>query len=174
MGNAFNIMFLVWTALFSIGLFGLFLTVSEFDIGSLPEKLEANFPRKSLAVYMLVVGSFLLLQYLAEILVAYATGNPPVSLDHYTTLELAAFELGIMIPLHVLSGILLWREKAWGYLLSILLAFAAFMTFIALSIALVLLYVSFGQGSISDLVITITLALVATGFSVVAFKRVKG
>jgi hypothetical protein len=104
---------------------------------------------------------------------AYTTGNPPASLDHYTTLELAAFELGLMIPLHFVGGISLWRKKAWGYLLAILLAFAAFMTFIALSIALLLFYFSFGQGSVLDMAITIAIALVATGFSLVIFKRVK-
>ncbi len=173
MGNAFNLMFLVWTALFSVGLFGLFLTLAELDVASLPGNLAANFPRQSLAVYVLVVGFFLLFQYLAEVIGAYASGNPPASLDHYTTLELAAFELGIMIPLHLVGGIALWRGKGWGYLVAILLAFAACMTFIALSISLTLLHVSFERGSLPDLVITIVLALVATGFSLVAFRRVK-
>ncbi len=40
MGNAFNGMFLMWTALFSIGLFGLFLTVTEMNVAALPEQLE--------------------------------------------------------------------------------------------------------------------------------------
>ena len=74
---------------------------------------------------------------------------------------------------HFVGGIALWRKKAWAYLLAILLAFAAFMTFIALSIALLLLYFSFGQGSALDIAITIGIALVATGFSLVIFKRVK-
>jgi hypothetical protein len=173
MGNAFNFMFLVWTALFSIGLFGLFLILAGLDVASLPAKLEANFPRKGLAVYVLVVGAFLLFQYLSEVITAYTRGNPPASLDHYTTPELAAFELGIMIPLHLVSGVLLWRKQAWGYLIAILLTFAAFMTFIALSVALSLFYFSFERGSVLDVIITAALAVIATGFSLVVFKRVK-
>lgn len=170
MGNAFNIMFLVWTALFSVGFFGLFLVLADMDIAALPKKLEPNFPRKSVSVYVVIVGLILLLQYLAEIISAYATGQPPVSLDHYTTLELASLELGIMIPLHIVGGISLWRKKAWGYVISTLLAFTSFMVFIALSISLLLFYVSFGQGSALDMVITIVIAVVATGFSFVIFK----
>jgi hypothetical protein len=172
MGNAFNAMFLVWTVLFSLGAFGLYLTLTRMDVTAFRGSIKEDFPRRGLAVYVLAVGAILLVQYLSEIVTAYGTATPPASLDHYTTLELASLELGVMIPLHFIGGIALWKEKAWGYLLSILLAFAAFMTFVALSIALLLLYFSYGQGSLPDMVITIAIALVATGFSAVIFSRV--
>ena len=173
MGNTFNSMFLVWTALFSTGLFGWVLTLAGIDMAALPKKLAANFPGKSLAVYIILVGLILLLQYLSEVLSAYTTGNPPASLDHYTTLELASLELGIMIPLHLAAGVLLWKKRAWGYLMAILLTFTAGMVFIALSLSLLLFYFSFGQGIMPDMVITIAITLVACGFSLVVFKRVK-
>ena len=53
MGNAFNILFLVWTALFSVGLFGLFLTLAGMDIDRVPDRLAANFPRKALSGMLL-------------------------------------------------------------------------------------------------------------------------
>lgn len=173
MGNAFNVLFLVWTALFSVGLFGLALVLAEIDISVFPEKLEANFPRRSLSIYTIILGLFLLLRYLAEILSAYRSGKPPASLGVYTTLELAALELGIMIPLHILGGIFLWRRKAVGYLLAILLAFAAFMAFISLAVASLMTYFLYGRGSVLNMAIPITLAVVAGGFSLVIFRRVK-
>ncbi len=173
MGNAFNSMFLVWTSLFSIGLFGLFLTLADMDLASLSEKFATSFPRKSVSVYVIVVGLILLFQYLAEIISAYTTGEPPASLDHYTTLELAALELGIMVPLHLAGGVSLWRRKAWGYLISTFLAFTSTMVFIALSVSLLLFYFSFGRGDVFDMAITIAIAVAATGFSLVIFKRVK-
>jgi hypothetical protein len=173
MGNAFNILFLVWTALFSVGLFGLALVLTEIDISSLPGKLGTGFPRRSLSVYVIILGLFLLLQYLAEILSSYSSGKPPTSLRIYTTLELAALELGIMVPLHILGGILLWKQKPMGYLLSTLLAFAAFMTFISLSVSALILYLPFGRGSLFDVAVPIILAIVATGFSVVIFRQMK-
>jgi hypothetical protein len=62
---------------------------------------------------------------------------------------------------------------ARGYLISILVAFAVFMTFIALSIAGLLFYFSFARGSILDVVIPICLALVTTALSLIIFRRVK-
>jgi len=173
MGNAFNALFLVWTALFSIGGIGLCLTLTQMDFPAVPAKLAGNFPRKSVAVYVLAVGLILLAQYSAEVIAAYTTGAPPASLDHYTTLELASLELGIMIPLHIIGGLALWRGKTWGYLAATVLAFTAFMVFVALSISLLLFYVSFGRGDVLDIALTTAIAVVATGFSLVIFKRVQ-
>lgn len=105
---------------------------------------------------------------------AYGSGKPPAALGVYTTLELAALELGIMIPLHISGGILLWKQKPIGYLLSTLLAFAAFMTFISLSVSSLMFYFLFGKGSVLDVAVPIILAVVATGFSVEIFRQVKG
>lgn len=173
MGNAFNALFLVWTALFSIGGIGLCLTLTQIDRAAVPAKLAGSFPRRSVAVYVLAVGLILLAQYSAEVIAAYTTGNPPASLDHYTTLELASLELGMMIPLHIIGGLALWRGKTWGYLAATVLAFTAFMVFVALSVSLLLFYVSFGRGDVLDMAITTAIAVVATGFSFVIFKRVQ-
>ena len=173
MGNAFNGLFLGWVALFSIGGFGLFLIVSEIDFPSLPQKLSGHFPGKPVAVYLFSVAAILTVQYLTEIFTAYLTGVPPASLDHYTTLELAGVELGIMIPLHILAGVLLWRQKAWGYVLSTVLSFAAFVVFIALTISLFLSYFLYGQGDWVDIGITTGIAIVATAFSLVIFRQLK-
>lgn len=173
MGNAFNIMFLVWTGLFSTGLFGLASLLTDMDISALPGKLETGFPRKGLAVYAVILGLLLLVQYLAQIIPAYAASSPPATLEIYTTLELAALEIGVMVPLHLVGGVLLWKRKAAGYIIVIPLAFAASLTFIALSITQALLYFSFHKGGMFDLIQLMILAAVATGFSWLTFRRVK-
>lgn len=174
MGNAYNVMFLIWTGLFSAGLFGLALVLTRLDIPSLPQKLEGGFPRKSLSVYMIILGLFLLVQYLGEILPAFGSGKPPASLGVYTTLELAALELGIMIPLHLLGGVSLWRQRAIGYLLAILLTFTALMTFISLGVSTVMLHILYEVGGVFDVAIPIVLAAVTLGFSAAIMRQVKG
>lgn len=173
MGNAFNGLFLVWVALFSLGCFGLFKVVSEINLPTLTQQLSGRFPVKPVAVYMLAVAAILSAQYLAEIFGAYMAGNPPTSLDHYTTLELAGLELGVMIPLHILAGLLLWRQRAWGYLLSTILAFAAAMVFIALSTSLLIPYFGSARGDLADLAITLGITVVATSFSLAIFRQIQ-
>ena len=173
MGNAFNGLFLVWTSLFSVGLFGLILTLRDLDLSTFTKQLKSKFPRRSLSVYMLILGLFLLIQYLVEILQAYGTGTIPASLDVYTTLELAALELGIMIPLHFIGGILLWKEKVAGYLTAIILLFTALMTFISLSVSSVLFFIHFERGTPVDMIIPIVLVIVASVYSVVVFRNIR-
>lgn len=173
MGNAFNELFLVWTALFSTGLFGLVLVLRELDLSVLPYRLAKGFPRKSLAVYMIVLGLFLFVQYTAEILTAYCSGGPPLSLGVYTTLELAALELGIMVPLHIWGGLALWQQKAGGYILAIILTFTALMTFISLSMAVLLLYFMYHSGSGLDVSVPVVLALITLWFSLAITRQLK-
>ncbi len=171
MGNAFNSMFLVWTAIYSVGLFGTALVLIDLEVPALPARLEPGFPRKGLAIYTIALGLFLPISYLAQIVPAYTTGVPPASLEIYTTLELAALELGIMVPLHVVGGLLLLRGRAWGYAMAILLAFAAGTTFMALSVAQALLYFVYGWGGPADVILMVVFAVIASGFAFAAFKR---
>jgi hypothetical protein len=173
MGNAFNGQFLIWTALFSTGLFGLILLLVSMDMAALPGKLEHGFSRKIFATYLIGLGLLLPFPYLAEIMTAYVTGSPPGVLEIYTTLELAALELGVMVPLHLGGGVLLWKGKAWGYVLAGLLPFAASMTFIALSVGQLLLYRSYQQGSPAEVLQVVLFAVIASGFSLAIFKQVR-
>ncbi len=173
MGNAYNNLFLVWTALFAIGIWGVFIIGADVDIRALPGVLGTRFPVKAVAIYLITLALFLFVQYAAEIINALVTGNPPVSLQMYTTLELAALELAVMIPLHVVGGVLLWRKNAWGYFLAILLAFTACMTFISLSVGQALLVFSLQRGSLPDVLIPIVLSVIAAGVSLIILMQVK-
>jgi hypothetical protein len=162
MGNAFNELFLLWTAVYACGLIGLAVLLSRMAISALPKQLEARFPRRGLAIYLLVLGFVLLFQYLAQIIASYTSGKPPEPLAIYTTLELAALELGLMIPLHFAGAVLLWKRNGWGYILGPALAFAAAMTFIALGIAQALYYYIYQGGSLSEVIMLCCFAAAAS------------
>lgn len=172
MGNAYNQMFLVWTALYSAGLFGLALVVAGLDITSLPGRAGGRFPRWSLSVYLTVLALFLTAQYLWQIAPALLTGTPPAALEHYTTLELAALELGIMIPLHLAGAVLLWRSRPLGYLLGAVLVFTALMTFVSLTVAAFISALGYGIGGGADVAIPAILTVVAAWFSFAVFGAV--
>ena len=66
---------------------------------------------------MFVIAGFLLLSWLGLIVQPLLDGGIPV-LENTTTLVIQAMDLALLVPLAVLSGILLLRRSAWGYLLS--------------------------------------------------------
>ncbi|MFP4346522.1 MAG: hypothetical protein ACLFU8_17690, partial [Anaerolineales bacterium] len=82
-------------------------------------------------------------------------------------------EMGIMVPLHIVGGVLLWRGKAWGYVLAILLAFAAGVTFMALSVAQSLLYFVYGWGGPADVIQMVVFAVIASGFAFAAYRQAR-
>jgi hypothetical protein len=174
LGNAFNELFLVWTALFSAALFGLGTVLLEMDFGAVAARLDSRIPRRGVALYLFALGGVLLAQYLAEVIGAYATGTPPPSLAVYTTLELASIELGIMVPLHFLGGILLWKRQAAGYLLAVILAFAAAMAFVSLSIGQFMLWTVYNIGTATDIGGLMVPAVVAGAISVFLFWKARG
>ncbi len=173
MGNAFNELFLVWTALFSASLFGLGVVLLDLDFRAVAALFEGRIAQRGVALYLFALGGLLLAQYLAEVIGAYAAGTPPPSLAVYTTLELASLELGIMVPLHFLGGILLWKRQAAGYLLAVVLAFAAAMAFISLTIGQSVLSAVYHTGSAADVFALAVPAAVASVVSTYLFWKVR-
>jgi hypothetical protein len=115
--TAYNALFLVYVALFSLSLFAFILSLMAIDLAALPGAFSPRLPRGWIAALLFLVGGFLLLAWLGRILGPLAQGQDP-ALENTTTLVIQAMDLGLIVPLALLSGILLLRRSAWGYLLT--------------------------------------------------------
>lgn len=114
---AFNALFLVYTALYSLSLFAFILSMMSFDLASLPEHFSERLPRRWIAGLLFFIGTFLLLAWLGRILPPILQGQTAL-LENATTMVIQAMDLGLILPLVVLAGIFLLRRSAWGYLLA--------------------------------------------------------
>lgn len=115
--SSYNALFLVYVALFSLSLYAFILSMMSFDLTDLPQHFSARLPRGWIAGLMFLVGGFLLLAWLGRIVPPLLQNQTPV-LDNTTTLVIQAMDLGMIVPLAILSGILLLRRSPWGYLLT--------------------------------------------------------
>jgi hypothetical protein len=106
-GAAYNILFLAYVSLFALSLFAFILTLMEIDIPMLPEHFSSGLPRRTIAVFLFLVGGFLLLAWLGRIVPALLANRPPLGLESYTTVIIQALDLGVVMPIAFLSGILL-------------------------------------------------------------------
>lgn len=113
----FNDLFLVYVALFSLSLYSFVLCMMSFDLETLPRHFSDNLPRGWIATLLFLIGGFLTLAWLGKVLPPILQDVTPV-LDNTTTFVIQAMDLGLIVPLAVLSGILLLRRSAWGYLLT--------------------------------------------------------
>lgn len=116
-GAAYNPFFLIYVALFSLSLFAFILSMMSFDVNSLPARFSQNLPRKWIAGLLLFAAAFLSLAWLGRIAQTFTVDTVP-QLENTTSMFIQAMDLGIVVPVCVLSAILLLRRSPWGYLLA--------------------------------------------------------
>lgn len=116
-GAHYNALFLVYVALFSLSLFAFVLVMMTFDLETLPAHFSDNLPRGWIAGLLFFAAAFLSLAWLGRIAATFAPGAVP-ALDNVTSMFIQAMDLGLIVPVCILSGVLLLRRRPWGYLLA--------------------------------------------------------
>jgi hypothetical protein len=116
-GAAYNPFFLIYVALFSLSLFAFVLSMMSFDVDPLPARFSQKLPRKWIAGLLFFAAAFLSLAWLGRIAQTFTPGAVP-ALENTTSMFIQAMDLGIVVPVCVLSAVLLLRRSPWGYLLA--------------------------------------------------------
>ncbi|MFZ5948353.1 MAG: hypothetical protein ACOYU5_10370 [Stygiobacter sp.] len=173
-GAAYNILFLIYVSLFSLSLFAFIFTLIEIDISTLTKHFSSGLPRRTIAIFLFVVGSFLLLAWLGRIVPALLSNQPPLGLESYTTLIIQALDLGLVMPITFLSGILLWKKSAWGYLLSSIVLIKGVTLALAVSAMAVNMILAGVQVSIGELIMFPSIAIISGGMTVILLRNVSG
>jgi len=114
---AFNELFLVYVALFSASLFAFVTALSTTNLQGLHARLSADMPRRGPAAFMIASGIVTLAIWLMMVLDALG-GNTATTLRSATTMVTHALDIGIITPAAILAGILIWRQRALGYLVA--------------------------------------------------------
>jgi len=116
-GAAYNSLFLVYVALFSLSLYAFILSMMSFDLETLPSHFSKKLPRGWIAGLLFFAAAFLAVAWLGRIAATFSSGAIP-ALENTTSMFIQAMDLGIIVPMCVLAGILLLRRAPWGYLLA--------------------------------------------------------
>jgi hypothetical protein len=116
--TAYNLLFLVYVALFGLSLYGFVLSVLGFDLVDLPKHFSPELPRGWIATVLFAVGGFLMLAWIGRVASEMFQTQIPAALENTTTRVIQAMDLTLIAPLAILAGILLIRRNAWGYLLA--------------------------------------------------------
>jgi hypothetical protein len=114
---AYNALFLVYVALFTLSLYAFILSLLSFDLADLPRHFSPQLPRGWIAGVLFAGGGFLFLAWASRIVGPMLQGQLP-ALENTTTLVIQTMDLSLIVPLMILSGVLLLRRSAWGYLLA--------------------------------------------------------
>jgi len=169
----FNPLFLVYVALFSLGLFAFILSLMSIDVVALPGHFSARLPRRGIAATLFFIAAFLLLAWLGRIAPALLTGAAPVGLESYSTLVIQVLDLGLIVPLAILAGVLLLKRRPFGYLLTavaLLKGLTMAVAVAAMGIAQVLAGVAV---SVPEIAIFVGLAVVIAVMAIALLKNVR-
>ncbi len=115
--TAYNSIFLVYVALFSLSLFAFVLALMSFDLQKLPLQFSSRMPRGWIAALLFVVAAFLAFAWLGRIVNPLLQNSTP-ALENTTTLVIQTMDLSLIVPSAILAGFLLLRRSAWGYLIA--------------------------------------------------------
>ncbi|PDV97804.1 hypothetical protein A9Q02_17505 [Candidatus Chloroploca asiatica] len=171
-GAHYNALFLVYVALFSLSLFALVMVMMSFDLETLPAHFSEKLPRGWIAGLLFFAAAFLSLAWLGRIAATFAPGAIP-ALENTTSMFIQAMDLGLVVPVCLVAGILLLRRHAWGYLL----ASVGLTKFLTLGIAVSLMGLNMARVgvpvSVVELVVFPAMALAGVVMTVILLKHVQ-
>lgn len=136
----YNSMFIVYVILMSASFFAFTLSIMSYDIESLSYKFNKKTPVKFLGGFQIFLGIAIFLLWIGRIIPSLLDGDIPVGLEHYTTLVIQALDLGFLVPIAIISGLLLIKKKPFGYLLSCVVITKGFTMAVAISAMIIAQY----------------------------------
>lgn len=162
-GTAFNRLFLVYVALFSLSILALIFSLPRVNAGQISQKFRARTPVRWISVFMLFFAVSLGGIWIAMSLGTVFTGQPPQVLEKFDhpTAVVFALDLGLLIPGILLGAVLLWQRQPWGYIVATImnlkavtyalaLVVSSFYSFAATGVAdaFLPLYITLGTGNL--------------------------
>jgi hypothetical protein len=116
---AFNRLFLVYVAIFSTAMWAMILVFVDMDLRSLHIDISSKVSRNTACVLFFLVGMILLL-WLPEIVSLSISGEASERLaqDGQRTYVITALDLGLLVPLGLISGLLVTKREPLGYVLA--------------------------------------------------------
>jgi hypothetical protein len=117
-GVAYNEMFLAYVALFSAGLFAFVVTFLSFTTNDLRWAARPDLPRRLVGRFMIASGVVTFAIWVMDPVASLLSGDPPKTLDSYSTLFTHAFDLAVIVPGALVAGVMILRGRGFGYVVA--------------------------------------------------------
>jgi hypothetical protein len=162
-GWAFGPLLVPFIFIYSISLSVVFWILSTLDTGSIAEQIKTGFPRAGIITLCLVIAAMLILMWTKRIIAGLTGDWENAMLSGQTTLTVQALDLGLIVPFALITAILVWKRKALGYLLSVVLVVKGFAMAGAILAMLISAWIVEGKPEIVSLMVFLSV-MIATGY----------
>ncbi len=113
----YNALFLVYVALLGLSFFGLFLSLGAFERSRVRECFSPRAPARPAGWFLMINTVLIALLWLSVVVPPLLDGTVhPPEVQHYTTLIVQGFDLGLLLPTAFVAGWMLVRGRPSGYL----------------------------------------------------------
>jgi hypothetical protein len=137
--TSYNQLFLVYVTLFSLSLYTFVYGLLSLQVKTIKKSISPGKTTKIAGVFLIFSGAMLALMWIKMIIDSLLAGIVPAALESYTTLVIQALDIGVIFPATLISGVLIIKNKEWGYaLVSILLIKASLLGTAILSMILLM------------------------------------
>lgn len=115
----FNSLFLIYVVLLACSLSGFILSIISFDVQKVKSMIRSEKILTFTGWFMIFNSLMIAMLWLKTILTPLLDGSLyPQGLNHYTTMVVQGFDLGIFLPLGFVSGMLAVKRNIWGAVFS--------------------------------------------------------
>ncbi|SHF22885.1 hypothetical protein SAMN05443144_106170 [Fodinibius roseus] len=115
----YNVLFLVYVTLLGTTFFAFAQALLSFDLPSISERFSESTPVKFIGGFLIFNSIAIGLMWMQVVVPPLLDGSIiPGQVEHYTTLIVQGLDLGLLLPLSFVSGLLFIRGKPFGYLLT--------------------------------------------------------
>lgn len=168
----YNPMFIVYVILMSASFFAFTLSMMSVDINNLSLAFNKKLPVKFLGGFQIFFAAALCLLWLGKIIPTIINGTVPLGLEHYTTLVIQGLDLGFIVPIALLSGVLLIKGNPFGYLLSSVIIMKGFTMGAALTAMIIGQYLAGVAMSIIEIIMFPIFSLIIFYSMVLLLKNI--
>jgi hypothetical protein len=154
----------------SLSFFCFTINISSPELKEIEKHFKQKFPRKYIGTVIIVMGILLCMLWLGTIFQSF--GKAPSVLEHYSTLVIQAMDLGFVVPVAILSGILLLRNKSLGYLLSSVIIIKGATLLLAVVMMIIFMILAGVSVSMVEILLFSIFAVFFITNSLIIFKNV--
>ena len=169
----YNVMFLVYLALLCLSFFAFVLTFFCYNITEIKQMFRSEKLIRYSGLFLVINSVMVAMLWLSIVVPPLLDGSIyPKELQHYTTLIVQGFDLGLLLPIGIVSGILAFRKNRYGYLFTTInLIFLS--TLMAALTSKILFMANAGENVIPVIFIMPTVCLISAVLSLFILKKMK-
>jgi len=116
-GVSYNVLHLVYIALFSASLFGLIMAMGSIDTNKIAASMGDAIPYRGIYIFLALTGVALIVAWLPDIVNSLVAKRPLELIEVYTTEITYVVDMGVIAPAALICLFQLKKRRAMGYML---------------------------------------------------------